>query len=83
MLLAVVEKISPRGCSCTTNVSGITLTIICYIMFAYAYFFTVYYGIWGQAFGIILPQRESNFVVNVVHSVLFSLFFGMTIWSHL
>lgn len=52
-----------------------------YLLMAYEYFITVYFGIWRQSFGLY-PTPSYSVFSAILNTVLFTLFFSMMVWSH-
>ncbi len=67
---------------CLRNTTGIAIVTMVYILMAYEYFMTVYFGIWRQSFGLY-PTPPYSIVFALINTVLFTFFFVMMVWSHI
>ena len=78
------DIVRPNHCHVVRDPIGILISAIVYLLFAYLYFFTIYFGAWGYTFNKsqneIFGSSRENAITN---TVFFSLCYLMMVWSHI
>ena len=79
---AAAELVRPNNCHIVKDILGIFITATVYLLLAFLYFFTMYFGNWGFAFGASPTSLRMSLFFSILHSVTYSLAFFMMLWSH-